>query len=86
MFFLLYPCIPRYILGKLIDKTDLPEINFYSLKHTSVLLQIALGIHMKVISKRLVHSSNSTTDMIYSHVSSSLQHEVTNKMGELLNG
>jgi integrase len=81
----MHPCTPRHILGKIINKYDLPKINFHSLRHTSASLQIALGIHMKIISKRLGHSSSSTTDMIYSHVSSTLQSEVTNKMGKLLN-
>ena len=81
----MHPCTPRHILGKIISKYDLPKINFHSLRHTSASLLIALGIHMKVISKRLGHSSSSTTDMIYSHVSNSLQNEAVDKMDSLLN-
>ncbi|MDD3186850.1 MAG: tyrosine-type recombinase/integrase [Bacilli bacterium] len=81
----MHTCTPRHILGNIIDKYDLPKINFHSLRHTSASLQIALGVPMKVISKRLGHSSSNTTDIIYSHVSIALQNEVTNKMEQLLN-
>ncbi|MGE5456554.1 MAG: tyrosine-type recombinase/integrase [Ignavibacteriales bacterium] len=77
---------PNHILQKIINKHGLPAtICFHSLRHSSASLQIALGIHMKTISKRLGHANSSTTDMIYSHISSSLDDEVVNKMNMLFN-
>lgn len=75
---------PNHILQNIIKKYNLPNtICFHSLRHSSASLQIALGIHMKTISKRLGHANSGTTDMIYSHISSSLDDEVANKLNVL---
>lgn len=82
----MHPSTPNHILKKIVIRYELPNtICFHSLRHSSASIQIALGIHMKTISKRLGHSSSSTTDMIYSHVASALDDEVVNKMNMLFN-
>lgn len=80
----MHPDTPSKIFSKIKKKYDLPPMKFHGLRHTSASIQIALGIHTKVISKRLGHASESTTDMIYSHIFDKLNHEVTDKMTEYL--
>lgn len=77
---LIHPDTPSKIFYKLIRKCGLPHIKFHSLRHTSASLLIALGANTKAISKRLGHSSITTTDMIYSHVFSSLDGDAADKL------
>jgi len=80
----IHPDTASKIFEKIINKYNLPKISFHSLRHTSVSLLIASGIHTQVISKRVGHSSASTTQNIYSHVFESVASEVTDKMNEIL--
>ena len=82
---LIHPDTPSKIFYKLIKKCGLPHIKFHSLRHTSASLLIASGVHTKVISKRLGHSSISTTDAIYSHIFSSLDSEAADKLSTVFN-
>ena len=75
---LIHPDTPSKIFKKIRESNNLPHMKFHGLRHTSASLQIYEGVHMKVISKRLGHSSCSTTDLIYSHVDDSLDKEVAN--------
>lgn len=81
---IMYPDTPSKIFNKIIKKYNLPIINFHALRHTSVSLLIASGIHTQVISKRVGHSSASTTQNIYSHVFESVANEVTEKLNNIL--
>ena len=81
---LIHPDTASKIFGKILKKYNLPKISFHSLRHTSVSLLIASGIHTQVISKRVGHSSASTTQNIYSHVFESVASEVTDKMNDIL--
>lgn len=50
-----------------IQRNDLPPIRFHDLRHTNASLLIAAGTDIKTVSKRLGHSSVSTTGNIYTH-------------------
>ncbi len=50
-----------------IQKNGLPPIRFHDLRHTNASLLIAAGTDIKTVSKRLGHSSVSTTGNIYTH-------------------
>ncbi len=82
---LIHPDTPSKIFKKIREKNNLPHMKFHGLRHTSASLQIYEGVHMKVISKRLGHSSCSTTDLIYSHVDDSLDKEVANVFNNIFN-
>lgn len=52
---------------KWIAETDLPNIHPHSLRHTNATLLIANGTNIQTVSKRLGHSTSSTTANIYAH-------------------
>lgn len=82
---LMHPDTPSKIFNKIRKKYDLPHLKFHGLRHLSASLLITQGVHMKVISKRLGHSSCLTTDMIYSHIDTSLDKEVASVFNDLFN-
>lgn len=80
----MYPQTPSDIFRALLQKYNLPKIKFHELRHTSVSLLINAGIQTQLISKRVGHSSISTTANIYSHIFNSSEKEVTETMNNLL--
>lgn len=82
---LMHPDTPSKIFYKITKKYGLPHLKFHGLRHLSASLLITQGIHMKVISKRLGHASCLTTDMIYSHIDTTLDKEVANVFNDLFN-
>jgi integrase len=53
--------------GRFVKKYDLPDISPHSLRHTNASLQIAGGVSLPAVAKRLGHSNPTTTSKIYSH-------------------
>lgn len=80
----MHPDTPSKIWKKFRTKYKLPNMKFHGLRHTSATIQIALGVHIKVISQRLGHSSTNVTDTIYSHVFKRLQDDVSAEMSNYL--
>jgi integrase len=54
--------------AKLADRVGLPAITFHDLRHSAATIQLAEGVPLKVVSKRLGHSTIAVTADIYSHV------------------
>lgn len=79
---LMHPDTPSKIFKKIQDKYGLKRLNFHGLRHTSASMLISTNNHMKVISKRLGHASQTTTDIIYSHIFVSAEIEASNRMAE----
>ena len=52
----------------------LPAIRPYDLRHTHATLLLKAGIHPKVVSERLGHSSTVMTMDVYSHVLPDMHH------------
>ncbi len=71
---------------RLVKQLGLPEVRLHDLRHTSATLALAAGIHPKVVSERLGHSSIAITLDLYSHVIPGLQEEAAEKLGELILG
>ena len=46
---------------------ELPTISIHSLRHTNATLQIAGGVPLTTVAKRLGHSNTVTTGRIYAH-------------------
>jgi integrase len=59
-------------------------MNFHQLRHTAATLLINQGVHVKIISARLGHSSINTTMNIYGHALQSADKEATNKLDNIL--
>lgn len=80
----MYPTTCGKIFQKVAVKYGLPKINFHSLRHSSASLQIALGVHTKLIQERMGHSSMAVTTSIYSHIFQANRTEVANKLNGAL--
>ena len=61
-------------------------LRLYDLRHSAATLLLTAGIHPKVASERLGHSSIVMTLDTYSHVQPDMQKEASDKMEELLFG
>lgn len=51
-----------------VGSSGLPKLRFFDLRHTQASLMLSRGIHPKIISERLGHSSINVTLDKYSHV------------------
>jgi integrase len=49
-------------------RAGLPPIRFYDLRHTAATLMLLKGIHPKVVSEMLGHTTIGITLDLYSHV------------------
>ena len=67
----------------LLARAGLPIIRFHDLRHTAATLLLLQGVHVKVVSEMLGHSSISLTLDTYSHVLPSMQSDAAAKMEAL---
>ena len=68
----------------LLTKADLPHKRFHDLRHTAATLLLMQGVHVKVVSEMLGHSSIGLTLDIYSHVLPDMQQQAVTAMEHLL--
>jgi integrase len=62
----------------------LPAIRFHDLRHTAATLMLASGVHAKIASEMLGHSTVAITLDLYSHVSPTMQREAAAAMDTVL--
>lgn len=60
---------------KLVEKSDVPRIRLHDLRHTNATLSLKAGVHPKIVSERLGHSSIAITLDLYSHVTPGISRE-----------
>ena len=67
---------------KLLDehKAELPRVRYHDLRHSHATMLLRQGIHPKVVSERLCHSTTGITLDIYSHVMPGMQEEAAQKV------
>jgi integrase len=65
---------------------DVPRIRLHDLRHTWASLALAAGVHPKVVSERLGHTSVSFTIDRYQHVMPGLQEDAAAKVAALIAG
>jgi integrase len=58
---------------RLLAKTELPRIRFHDLRHSHATQLLAAGVHPKIASERLGHSTVGITLDLYSHVMPGMQ-------------
>lgn len=58
-----------------VRRAELPRIRLHDLRHTHATLALAAGVHPKVVSERLGHSTVSLTLDVYSHAIPALQED-----------
>lgn len=70
--------------SELVGSLNITKISFHDLRHTFATVALKQGIHPKVVSEALGHSSVNITLDIYSHVLPSLQREAAEKIDDAL--
>lgn len=60
------------------------DIRLHDLRHSMATCMLRAGVHVKVVSERLGHSTVSITLDVYSHVLSSIQREAVNVMASIM--
>lgn len=73
---------PRF--AAFLARTDLPRIRFHDLRHSHATLLLKHGVHPKIVSERLGHSTVGLTLDTYSHVLPGLQAEAIAFVDEAL--
>jgi integrase len=82
-----FPVSPYFLEARWLDllrKSGLPKIRLHDLRHTHASLLLKAGVHPKVVTERLGHSSITITLDRYSHLFPTLQQEAAEKLDELL--
>jgi integrase len=69
---------------KIIDSSELPYIRFHDLRHTHATLMLQQGVHPKVVSERLGHSTIGITMDTYTHVLPNIQKEAAIQFEQLI--
>ncbi len=65
-------------------KAGLPHIRLHDLRHTHATLLLSAGVHPKIVSERLGHSSIKITLDTYSHVLPGLQEAAAQRFDDFL--
>jgi len=74
----------RYCFQPLLERAGLPKIRFHDLRHTAATLLLGQGVHPKIVSEMLGHSSIAITLDLYSHVTPTMQRRAVKALNELL--
>ena len=74
------------IFAELVKKAKVPPITLHGLRHTHATLALAAGIHPKVVSERLGHSTVALTMDVYSHAIPAMEEEAAVKIAALVTG
>lgn len=80
----LNPCRIGQALTAHARRAELPHVRLHDLRHTYATLALLAGIHPKVVSERLGHSSIGITLNLYSHVTSGMDKDAADVIAALL--
>jgi integrase len=83
------PLHPEYVrrqFDRLLQRTGLPRIHLHDLRHTHATLALQAGVHPKVVSERLGHTTVAMTLDLYSHTIPALQQDAAATIADLING
>ena len=81
-----YPLDPStvsYSFNKIVKAAGL-KVRFHDLRHSCASLMLREGIHPKIVSEMLGHSSVAITLDIYSHVTPGLQEAAAKSLNEVI--
>jgi integrase len=65
---------------KFVKSAGVPRIRFHDLRHTAATLLLLQGVHVKVVSEMLGHSSVAVTLDLYGHVLPDMQQQAADAM------
>lgn len=80
------PDVVSAVFERLVRKSGLPRIRFHDLRHTHATLGLAAGVHPKVMSERLGHSSITITLDLYSHAIPALGADAADRIAAVVDG
>jgi len=69
---------------KLISGSKLPRVRFHDLRHTHATILLSRGVHPKIVSERLGHSTVGITLDTYSHVLPGMQEKAAKEIDAAL--
>lgn len=78
------PTVISHACAAVLKKAGLPHMRFHDLRHTHATLMLKQGVHPKIVSERLGHSSVAITMDTYSHVLPGLQEQAAEGFDNLL--
>ena len=65
----------RWNFQRTLVRANLPRIRFHDLRHTAATLLLGRGVHPKIVSEMLGHSTIAITLDLYSHVIPTMQQD-----------
>jgi integrase len=80
----IYPRTFDHAWERAVKHANVPKIRFHDLRHTHASLLLQQGVHPKIVSERLGHSTVSITLDIYSHVLPGLQKQAADDFASLI--
>lgn len=80
----IHPDRASKLFAQHVKAAGLPRIRLHDLRHTHATLALAAGVHPKVVSERLGHSSIAITLDTYSHAIPALQEEAASAVAALI--
>jgi integrase len=72
--------------ARLVAVSGLPRIRLHDLRHTHATIALRAGVHPKIVSERLGHSTVSLTLDVYSHAVTHMQREAALQIGDTVFG
>jgi len=80
----LRPATVSRVFGRLVARLGLPKLTVHGLRHSWATAALAQGVHPKVVSEVLGHSSISVTLDVYSHASPAMQETAVQTVADRL--
>jgi integrase len=80
----LSPTTLRLSLRRALTRADLPTIRFHDLRHSAATLMLSRGVHPKMASEMLGHSTIAITLDLYSHVTANMQRQAADAIDAAL--
>lgn len=78
----LHPSSVSQAFDRLVTRSGLPAIRFHDLRHTHATLALQAGIHPKIVSERLGHSTVTLTLDVYSHLNPDMDQDAAQKIAD----
>jgi integrase len=82
----LSPTTLRLALRRTLTRAGLPTIRFHDLRHSAATLMLSRGVHPKMASEMLGHSTIAITLDLYSHVTANMQRQAADAIDAALAG
>lgn len=82
----LHPDFISQTFDRAVKRSGLPRIRLHDLRHSYATISLSSGVHAKVVSERLGHSTVAFTLDVYSHSVPALQADAAQKIADIIFG